>query len=108
MKITFISTVPATNLALVAQEIQAEFRLDLDLKIYYPRTIDEEEVDEELLREDLKRSDAVFVDIRGEGHASEVVQRPERREEHRREPLEPLLSDDEDNEARLLFRKPAG
>jgi len=73
MKVAFISTVPAKSLALAAQEIQAEFRLDLDLKIYYPRTIDEEEVDEVLLKEELKRSDAVFVDIRGEGHASEVV-----------------------------------
>ena len=63
MKVAFISTVPAKSLALVAQEIRAEFGLDLDLKIYYPRTIDEEEVDEELLREDLKRSDAVFIDI---------------------------------------------
>jgi hypothetical protein len=73
MKVAFISTVPAKSLALAAQEIRTEFGLDLDLKIYYPRTIDEEEVDEELLKEDLKRSDAVFIDIRGEGHASEVV-----------------------------------
>jgi cobaltochelatase CobN len=73
MKVTFISTVPASNLALAAQELRAEFSLDLDFKIYYPRQIDEEEVDEELLKEDLKRSDAVFVDIRGEGHASEFV-----------------------------------
>lgn len=73
MKVTFISTVPATNLAMAAQDLKAEFGLDLDFKIYYPRMIDEEEVNEDLLRDDLKRSDAVFVDIRGEGLASDVV-----------------------------------
>jgi len=73
MKVTFISTVPASNLVFAAQDLQAEFGLDLDFKIYYPREIDEEEVDDALLEEDLKKSDAVFVDIRGEGRASEVV-----------------------------------
>ncbi|NPV61597.1 MAG: magnesium chelatase subunit H [Methanotrichaceae archaeon] len=73
MKITFISTVPASSLAQAAQDLQAEFDLDLHLKICFPRQIDEEEVDDRLLEEELKKSDAVFVDIRGEGRASEVV-----------------------------------
>ena len=73
MKVTFISTVPASSLAMAARDLKAEFGLDLDLKIYYPREIDEEEVDDSLLEDDLKRSDAVFVDIRGEGRASDLV-----------------------------------
>ncbi|UEC43878.1 MAG: Cobaltochelatase CobN subunit [Methanothrix sp.] len=73
MKVTFISTVPASSLAMAARDLKAEFGLDLDLKIYYPRQIDEEEVDDGVLEDDLKRSVAVFVDIRGEGRAIEVV-----------------------------------
>ena len=73
MKITCISTVSTASLSCAVQEVKEEFGLDLTFKMYYPRQIDEEEVDEDRLKDDLKTSDIVLVDIRGSGRSVETV-----------------------------------
>jgi len=73
MKITFISTVSTAGLAQAAEELKQQFNLPLQLKVYYPRQIDEELIDEQVVKRDLQTSDAVCVDIRGSGRAIDLV-----------------------------------
>ncbi len=73
MKITCISTVPTPALAEAMNELNKEFGLDVDFKIYYPNQIDEEEVDSETVKNDLSTSDIVLIDIRGGGRSSEIA-----------------------------------
>ncbi|OPX74843.1 MAG: cobaltochelatase subunit CobN [Methanosaeta sp. PtaB.Bin018] len=75
MKATFISTVPASGLARAALQLKKEFGLSLELKVYYPRQIDEEQVKDDVVFQDLRSSDAVFVDIRGSGRSIDLVYR---------------------------------
>jgi len=49
MKATFISTVPTSSLAKAAQQLKKEFDLSLELKVYYPRQIDEEQVKDDVV-----------------------------------------------------------
>jgi cobaltochelatase CobN len=73
MKITFISTVSTAGLAQAAEELKQQFNLPLQLKVYYPRQIDEELIDDLVVKRDLQTSDAVCVDIRGSGRAIDLV-----------------------------------
>ncbi|MFB3763838.1 MAG: magnesium chelatase subunit H [Methanotrichaceae archaeon] len=73
MKITCITTVPSPSLAAAAHKLTKEFDLDIDLKIYYPHSIDEEKVNDEALKGDLLTSQAVLVDIRGSGRSIDIV-----------------------------------
>ena len=73
MKITFISTVSTAGLAQAAEELKQQFNLPLQLKVYYPRQIDEELIDDQVVKRDLQTSDAVCVDIRGSGRAIDLV-----------------------------------
>jgi len=73
MKITCISTVPTPALAEAMNELNEEFELDVEFKIYYPNQIDEEEVDRETVKNDLRSSDIVLIDIRGGGRSSEIA-----------------------------------
>ncbi|MDD2836788.1 MAG: cobaltochelatase subunit CobN, partial [Methanothrix sp.] len=73
MLVTFISTVPSSALVEAALELKEQFDLPLELKVYYPRQIDEEKVDEGSVEKDLRTSDAVFLDIRGSGRSIDLV-----------------------------------
>lgn len=73
MKITCISTVPTPALAEAMNELNKDFDLDVDFKLYYPHQIDEEEVDREAVKNDLRSSDVVLIDIRGGGRSSEIA-----------------------------------
>ncbi|HPS91634.1 MAG TPA: DUF3479 domain-containing protein, partial [Methanothrix sp.] len=73
MLVTFISTVPSSALVEAARELKEQFDLPLELKVYYPRQIDEEKVDDGEIAEDLRASDAVFLDIRGSGRSIDLV-----------------------------------
>ncbi|OPY54581.1 MAG: cobaltochelatase subunit CobN [Methanosaeta sp. PtaU1.Bin112] len=73
MLVTFISTVSSSALAKAALELKEQFHLPLELKVYYPRQMDEEKVDDGIVAEDLRASDAVFLDIRGSGRSIDLV-----------------------------------
>lgn len=73
MLVTFVSTVPSSALIEAALELKEQFDLPLELKVYYPRQIDEEKVDDGTVAKDLRTSDAVFLDIRGSGRSIDLV-----------------------------------
>lgn len=73
MKITCISTVPTPALAEAMNELNKDFELDVNFKLYYPHQIDEEDVDRETVKNDLKTSEIVLIDIRGGGRSSEIA-----------------------------------
>lgn len=73
MKITSISNVAGPTLGEAMNELNKNFGLGVDFKIYYPDQINEEEVDSETVKNDLRSSDIVLIDIRGGGRASEIA-----------------------------------
>lgn len=73
MKITVISTVHATAIFEAVHDLKRDLVPDLDFSIYYPTQIDQEEIDDEDLTNDLTSADAVLIDIRGAGRASDLV-----------------------------------
>lgn len=73
MKITSITTVPSPTLAEAAGRIRKEFGIDLDLKLFYPHQIENDQVDEGIVVGHLKTADAVLIDIRGMGRAHDLT-----------------------------------
>jgi cobaltochelatase CobN len=67
MKIVFISPVLVPGLIKAAQDLRDEFNLAIDLEIYHPGEIDNEEVDVHAFLESLKSADAVLIDLMGAG-----------------------------------------
>ncbi|MFZ2184931.1 MAG: magnesium chelatase subunit H [Methanothrix sp.] len=70
MKIVIISPILITSLIKASQELNEEFELELDLRIYYPNQIDNEEISSDEIAEELKSADAVLVDLMGAGGRS--------------------------------------
>ena len=51
MKIVIISPILITSLIKASQELNEEFELELDLRIYYPNQIDNEEISSDEITE---------------------------------------------------------
>ncbi len=73
MKLSVVSTVHSTAIAEAMHEVTQTFAPDVEFKLYYPHQFDHEEIDEAAFIEDLATSDAVLIDIRGAGRASELA-----------------------------------
>ncbi|QYZ80167.1 magnesium chelatase subunit H [Methanofollis formosanus] len=73
MKITAISTVSSRRFYDAVRRLNETFGTAVELRIYYPHQINNEECDEEQLRDDLASADAVLLDIRGQGRADEIA-----------------------------------
>lgn len=73
MKITALSTVSTTRFYDAVRRLNEQFGTDITLRIYYPHQINAEEHNDDELRDDLASSDAVLLDIRGQGRADETA-----------------------------------
>ena len=74
MKIICISTVATPALAEAMNELNNNFSLNVEFRIYYPNQINEDEIEEENVKSDLRTSDIVLIDMGGGGaKSSEVI-----------------------------------
>ncbi|MFZ2472227.1 MAG: magnesium chelatase subunit H [Methanothrix sp.] len=67
MKIIFVSPVLVPSLVKAAQNLRDEFNLVIDLEIYHPGQIDNDEIDAHAFSDSLKSADAVLIDLMGAG-----------------------------------------
>ncbi|HNQ53149.1 MAG TPA: magnesium chelatase subunit H [Methanothrix soehngenii] len=74
MKVVVVSPILVPSLIKASEDLKDEFGLNLDLRIYHPSQIDNEEVVVDEFTGDLKSADAVLIDLMGAGgQAIEVI-----------------------------------
>ncbi len=67
MKVVVVSPILVPSLIKASEDLKDEFGLNLDLRIYHPSQIDNEEVAVDEFIGDLKSADAVLIDLMGAG-----------------------------------------